>query len=1304
MDKDESEFTMGDGVTKQKMITLTRDSVPTDYLNFKCNIASSENQNNAQMARRYNKFDPFKRAAKMKDEKVKDCMEFYNAIVFVRERNEDIQTHREFLDTNWHYYALGNIGDSKKTDDTRMNNKKDPKECVVEILDYNVPLAEFPSGKGDAQCPPDEWKPGNSAYDLLYAPYGYDDGEIESFGSESYEFRYDMKDISEEQKIVNINAWRDFYKFVVTSTDEEFHRDLKKYFVVDTALYYYLFTERYTLVDNRAKNSFWHYGKAYYTEEEAKEFGDKIDKKYIDDEQAKFNDGYRWDLSMAYDMDTALGIGNTGKLEIPYGKEDVDLYVDGDSSSSYIYRAAKSRFFCRVRDLFKNELQNMFLDRENANAWTSESLISQWDDAQSQFPEEVWRIDYQRKYLRTYQGISIDNSIPGTANPRFLVEMMNGRKKYQRRMFERNQEMYMATKYFGNKAADENIMMRFNNPVDVVVPQDFTLYLTPYSDMYLAVKFGNVAPVNIRAKAGKQYTIPYSIEGDTADITLIYAASYIQAIGDLSKCYVGDNDFSKASRLQSLTIGSDIEGYANNYMTRISLGNNPLLEYLDIRNITGLNSDVDLSECENLIELRAEGSGATGFIFANGGKLKKAYMPAIASLTAKNLNSLEVFDVDSYNKLHTLVVENTPFINTYNVINDAPVLSVLRLIGMDWNADYNIKDSAILNRLLNIRGIGSDGYETPVSVLAGKFHSAIVKQKELELYHNTWKDLDITFNTMVEQFKVDFVNWDGTVLDTQFVDKGADAVDPITREENPIPIPTKPSTVSTDYTFSKWDSPLVDVFSDRTIKALYTESTRRYTIRYVSKGMTLQESTGLYGENILYKGNTPTYTLEEGAYKYYLFDRWDNSGFITGDKTVNAIFDEFTYTSDSFTGRELKDLTPVEIYALTKIGVENTDIDIQDGDDYSFKMGFDIDYDDIKSTEVVSEKKSFDGTNYLDTGIKLFDKDKDFVVAIDYEFLDGNKLNSVLAQCFQSNGSNGFKLWYNNGGKFSWGTSTTNAATGNCREMIVIRHQKGENALKVYNSKLDTSDVEVVDLSRTRETIADSTLVFGCAKADDGAFENHAKGDIHWCKIWYEDLGDEVCKKLAGWTHEEIKLEVCGKKKYYLSDNPSKRCSFSLLGTQLLERPRSFNSTNTTVGGWSKSELNKFLNTRMYDALPTQMKSLLKRVNVASSNGKASTEISTSPCYIYLPAAIEMSNDSTFNVEPYIYEATSTISYMISDDMRKRKYDNGAYANYWLRSPNAAYTNYIYQVDENGAPYGFSNPYNSAGVLIEISF
>ena len=1307
MDGDSALFTLGDGTTTSKTISLTRDSVPTDYLNVKVNIASSENQNNAQMTMRFNEYQPYKRTARLKDSKVRDCMEFYNCVVFIKERNEDISTHREFTDTNWHYYALGNVGDSKKTDDTRVNDKTDPKECCIEIMDYNVALAEFPTGNSDGSiCNPSDWKVGNTAYDYLYAPYKYKDGKFKSFGSESYEFRYEMKGITEEQRQVNIDAWREAYKFVVTSTDEEFYNNFSKYFVLDSILYFYLFTERYTMVDNRAKNCFFHRGKVYYSQVEASEFattyGVEIDAEYINDEQAAFNDGYRWDLTWGYDFDTALGISNTGKLEITYGKEDTDFYVDGDPTSSYIFRAAGSTFFCRVRDLFNSELQAMFVDRENVNAWSSDGLINQWDKAQSQFPEEIWRLDIQRKYLRTYQGISIDNSIAGTANPRFLTEMLNGRKKYQRRMFERNQELYMATKYFGNKATQDQIMMRFNNPVGATVEQDFTLYLTPYSDMYIGVKFGNVTPTNFRAKAGVEYTIPYGIDADTADITLIYGASFIQAIGDLSKCYVGDNDFSKATRLQSLTVGSDVDGYENTYMTKITLGNNKLLEYLDVKNVTGLNSVIDLSQCSNLLELHAEGSGATGVIFANGGKLQKAYIPSVISLTMKNLNNIEIFDIENYSNLQTLIIENTPFINTYEVVNAANKLNILRLIGMNWNEGYQIEDTSILNRLLTIRGIGNDGYETPVSVLAGNFYSSIVKQKELETYVSTWKDLEITYSTLIEQYAVTFVNDDGTVLEVQYVDKGGDAVDPATRVDNPI-VPTKESSVQYDYTFAGWDGNLTKIFSDRTITATYSESLRSYTIKYVSKGTVMQSSTGLYGENVPYTGITPTYTLEESGYVYYLFNRWDKSGFIDGEKTVNAIFDRFEYTESSFSGKELADLSPVEIYAMNKLGLAESII--TDKDPYTIVIGNDIDYDDIESKLLISEKTYFGGSNYVDTGIQLLDEDRDFVLAIDYEFLSGNKANAVLAQCFQANGANGFKLWYSNstdftGAKFTWGTTSDNVISINNREIIVIRHKKGDNNLTIYKSNLDGEEVLTVNLTRTKSTIGTGTLVFGCARADDGIYENYAIGNINWAKLWYADLGADVCKSLAMWTHESITLEACGFRKYYLTENTSKRCSFSLLASHLLGKTKKWNTSNTNAGGWANSALNKSLNTRLYNAMPTQIKSLLKQVIVYSSVGKQSSELSSSDCYITIPALVEV--DPTRTSEPYNSEGTS-ISYMNTNSSRKRAFDGGDYDEYWLRSPNVDYANYIWRVDTNGQTQGIDNASTKHGVLIEIS-
>lgn len=1311
MNKEESLFTLGDGVTTAKTITLSRTSVPTNYLNVKVNIASSENENNAQFAKRYNEYNPFKRTAKLKDSRVKDTMEFYNCVVFIRENNEDILTHREFMDTNWHFYAIGNVGDSKKTDNTRVNDENDPKECIIEITDYNVALAEFPTGKVDEFgnkiiCPESEWKVGNAAYDYLYAPYKYKDGEFSSFGSESYEFRYEKKGITEEERQVNIDAWRDFYKFVVTSDDEKFKTEFEKYFVKDSALYFYLFTERYEMVDNRAKNSFWHYGKVWYSEEEAErfkaQFNTEIESKYINDTQATFNEGYRWDLAFAYDMDTSLGIDNTGKLVLTYGKEDTDYYTDGDPTSAYIYRAAESTFFCRVRDLFPSELQAMFVNCENANAWSADSLISQWDKAQEEFSKELVRLDIQRKYFRTYQGISIDNSIAGTANPRFLTEMLNGLKKYQRRMFERNQELYMATKYFGNRATQDQIMMRFNNPVNIAIKPNFTLKITPYSDMYIGVKFGNVAPINMRAKAGIEYTVPYSL--DTADITLIYGASFIQAIGDLSKCYVGDNDFSKASRLQSLVIGSNVEGYYNSYMTKISLGNNDLLEYLDIRNITGLNTVVDLSQCNNLLELHAEGSGATGVIFSNGGKLQKAYLPSISSLTIKNLNNIEVFNVDSYDNLLSLIVENTPFLDTYEIVNNAKKLNVLRLIGVQWGEDYHFADSSILDRLLTIRGVGNDGYETAIAMITGYFYSAVIKQKNLETYKNAWKNLEINYGTLITQFEVRFLNDNGEVLDVQYVDKGAMPIDPITRKDNPIKIPTKESSISSDFTFKSWDQKLYAVFNDQTYIATYTESTRNYTVRYLAKGIIKQTITAPYGTYVEYTGDIPTYTTEEAGYKYYLFKGWDQSGYVNGNKDINAVYDSCEYVSGYFEGKDISELRPVELYAITKLGKESELCEIKDNVNITF--GQDCDYSDIESKELIKEETVFTGENYIDTGIKLLDEDRDFVLAIDYNIYGGNNFG-VIAQCYQSDGAFGFKLYkkdstYNG---MTWGTSSTNVSSYGNRDIVVVRHVKGELGLHVYKGSLLSNAPEYIELSKNRESLSNiATLVFGCAKADDGEYENYAQGKIYWAKLWYADLGDLMCKKLASWTHDSYTMNVCGFKRYYLSDGSSKRSTISFLGNNVLSDIRTcldLDSTKGNIGGYAETSIRTWLNERLYKGISIEWQQLIKQVKIISTVGGNSSETSSSDNFMYLPSLAELNNG--YDREPYSFEG-SPIAYFTSNQDRIITQKGGEKAvDYLTRSPQSTSSTYWYYVDSEGRTQTYNYVNNNRYVLFGFS-
>ena len=989
---------------------------------------------------------------------------------------------------------------------------------------------------------------------------------------------------------------------------------------------------------------------------------------------------------------TALGIDNYGRCVYRYGYEEID-YVDG--TQDWVWNAPQHVFFLRLRELFDAELSELYTELESTGCWSSTSLINQWNDWQMQFPEELWRLDILRKYIRTYT----TSYINGKAYPEFLTERANGRKKTQRSQFEKNQEKYMSSKFSGTVASADDIILRCSVPnTELVVEPNFDMHLTPFSYVYLNVKYNTSPPEKIRAVPNQEYTISYTDE--LADIIEIYSASCLKSIGDLSACYLTNGTFANATKIRELKLGNDTEGYNNTNVMTLGLGSNELLNKLDIQNMSGLTHSLDLSGLKNLEELYAFGSGTSGVIFADGGNIRIAEIPDVGTLQMKNLNYLtdDGFESTSNYSLSRLVAEYSE-LYLIDLINNSPNLRQVRLVGVDWA----LNDTTLLERLYGLAGVTNTGANADQSVLSGKVHVPVIRQQQLLDYQRVWTDLEIVADTIIEQFAVTFMNADGNILEVQYVDKGEDAIDPTTRADNPLS-PTIPSTVSHDFTFAGWDSSLTDVFDTRIITATYTESLRSYTIKYVSKGVTMQESTGLYGENVPYTGISPTYTAEEYGYVYYLFNRWDKSGFIDGDKTVNAIFDKFTYTATAFDGKELADLSPVEIYAMNKLGLAESII--TDQDPYTIVVGNDVDYDDIESELLISEKTHFDGTKYIDTNIQLFDEDKDFVLAIDYEFLDGNKPNAVLAQCFQANGTNGFKLWYSNandssGAKLTWGTTSDNVTGINKREVIVVRHKKGDNNLIIYKSNLDEDSVLSATLERTKSTIGSGTLVFGSARADDGIYENHAIGNINWAKVWFADLGDEVCKDLAMWTHESITLAACGFRKYYLSDNTSKRCSFSLLASHLLGRTKKWNATNTNDGGWAKSSLNKSLNTRLYNAMPSQIKELLKKVIVYSSVGNLSTELSSSDCYITIPALIEV--DPTKTSEPYNSEGTS-ISYLTTNDSRKRAFDGGDYNPYWLRTPNIAYSSYVWRVENNGQTQEITSANSNLGVLIEISF
>jgi hypothetical protein len=1179
-----------------------------------------------------------------RDSKIKNSMEFYNCVIFIKETDPDVTTHREFQDNGWHFYGIGNLGDSKKTDNTRVNDPTDMAEFVVEISDNTLPNSWFQTGvyktsSGSITYDPDAGV--EMVYPITQAQWTNSNNlkrkSLYDNWDDSFEFRYDMgtKDgetISsaeiEAQQEASKQVWRDMYEFVITSSDSDFVSHFGDWFITESPLYWYLFTERYTMIDNRAKNSFWHWGKTYITEAEAQEMGDDAQYYTIDNTAAAINNGYRFDL-WNYDDDSSLGINNSGELTLTYGHEDTDYKVDGEPSSGFIFNAAQNVFWRRIRKLMHSQLQNMYINRESLNCWSATSLINEFDAWQEMFPEELWRLDIERKYMRTYQA--------GTL--RFLKEMMNGRKRYQRRQFERDQEIYIGSKYVGNTVKADQIMFRCNTPTSgVVVQPDYTLRIVPYSDMYLTVLYGNSpSPQQIRAKAGQEYEITTTLTEMDDTAILIYCASRIQALNDLSACYIHDNDFSKASKLKTLIIGSTVSGYSNSFLTTLNMGNNTLLETLDIRNCPNLVGSVNLSACPNLVNVYAEGTAITSVSFATNGKIVHAHLPStINTLVLRNLNYLTDLNIASYNNLENLTSEYS-IIDEMAILNQAPNLASVRILGIDWT----LPDTTLLNRILALSS----------SELSGTVYiSGSIRNQELYNYENAWHDLIVSYDIskLVEQYLATYVNMDGSELYAVYVDRGLTPPDPVV--QGLIETPTMHETAQYTYTYSGWDDVTSVMLTSRTITALYNATVRRYNVTWYSRqGVQLSSTTVNYGDEAVYPGmasipySLPTNISEESAYIYNLFKGWDKStGYIVEDTNVYAQWDRAALPQQG--GKDLSEMSMAEIYGITQ--TRQASSFFEDKDSFEFTLGHDFDFSNVRS-EVLMENTFLDGATAIDTDIKLFDENApDFTLAIEFEFTGTNTTGSTLVSCFEEDGNEGFRLRYTSNPDIQWGDKDTQAGQTNYKNIIALRHIKGSRDLKVYSFRTNHSSgsgmnagITTVTLTRTRDTLVDSVLTFGGIRfLSDGGHDYYGTGWIHWCKIWYADLGDHVTKQLVSWLHEPLCMEYIGADRYRMSGLTSQKANASFVANNSLSRTMYIKQNGTNTGGWKESDMRTYLNNKVYEALPYNVIAALKQVKVISSAGGGSSEVTSSDDYLYLPAIREVYTG--YNNEPYISEGT----------------------------------------------------------------
>ena len=87
-----------------------------------------------------------------------------------------------------------------------------------------------------------------------------------------------------------------------------------------------------------------------------------------------------------------------------------------------------------------------------------------------------------------------------------------------------------------------------------------------------------------------------------------------------------------------------------------------------------------------------------------------------------------------------------------------------------------------------------------------------------------YPDLTITYDQMVYQYIVTYVNYDNTLLYTAYVDQGTGSPDPVALGY--ITAPTRPTDAQYIYTYSGWDNLPVVTLANTTVTAAYSETVR----------------------------------------------------------------------------------------------------------------------------------------------------------------------------------------------------------------------------------------------------------------------------------------------------------------------------------------------------------------------------------------------------------------------------------------------------------------------------------------------
>jgi len=815
--------------------------IPFNRFVLKADVASSEGANNVELVKLYNDATPFKRREQEDNPLVRQGIYGFPIAVFWHNTDTNETTFLGKYNFNLPKRAPGPYGYSGNMESWEFqNNTSDLMLFLTDYFDetmYTDPTTgdskELWKYDYEARFPEDTW----SDYSKLQ--------ELQSFVYSTYRANATGNALPAPVTYEKVTYTNDTADYRLA----KFRAEFGKYAEVSSFIFYYIFTELFLMVDSRAKNLFIGFSGSDTTGLTA------IDRKAV---------------AEPYDMDTAIGTNNEGSLVFGYSLEDTDHLEGAD-----VFNGQNSVLWCNIRDAFPAEIVTMYQNLRSTGILSYPVVEQRFEDHQSKWPEALFNEDSHFKYIAPL----IDPD-PGKEPTDVYLPMLQGSKAEQRKWWLYNRFRYMDSKWNAGDALSEVIQLRGYAKSNITV--------TPYADIYPTVKYGSYL-VAERGQHGVPTELVCPLDNVNDTEIYIYSAPQLAFVGDLSGLKVGFADFSKATKLQAIVVGSNAAGYTNPNLTGLSAPASTLLGLVDARNCTALTGTVDLSQASNIETVYLDGTAVTAVSLPVGGILKTLHLPGtVTNLTVRNQPGITEFVMPTYNNITTLRVENCGSgIPILDILDNIEAGSRVRIIGFTLTVSSTDDVEDFYDYLDTMRGLDEYGGNLDKAVVSGTITGLnSVTGAWLAEMQARYPDVRITYNHITSELK--YYNYDGSeLLHTETINDGGNGTYSGT--------PTRAATAEKIYTFTGWNKATNQttgdpnatkaVTADRSVYAAYSETIQTYTVVWKNGSTTLRTDT-----NVAY-GTTPVWGQAMPTSDGQTATGWTpNVGPITGNTTYSAVY------------------------------------------------------------------------------------------------------------------------------------------------------------------------------------------------------------------------------------------------------------------------------------------------------------------------------------------------------------------------------------------------------------------------------